>query len=245
MAYSQILYDVTDGICTITLNRPDKLNAFTGTMGDEIYDAFSVANADPVVKAIILTGAGTTFCAGVDLPALADPKEGKRIVETPLLSKFPLENYSNPKPTICALNGAAFGIGITMTLSFDIRIAEEGAKMAVPFTKLGMLPGLASGYLLPRLVGRGRALDLLLSARSFSAAEALQMGLVERVVPVGTALTVAKALAASMVKCEPFILAGVKEMVNFSSDSTIAEAVENEARLLAEYRAIKMKGLAK
>jgi len=241
MAYTQIRYDVADGICTVTLNRPLKLNAFTGTMGDEIYDAFHTARASEDVRAIILTGAGSAFCAGVDMEALADPQEAERIVTTPLLSRFPVENYASPKPTICAINGAAIGIGVTMTLSFDVRIAEDDAKLAVPFTRLGMLPGLGSTWLLSRLMGRGRALDLLLSARSLSAEEVWRMGLVERVVPCGTALDVARELAAALVKCEPQVVAGVKEAVNFGLDSTLEQALENEGRLIAGLRAGKGK----
>lgn len=245
MTYSQILYDVADGVCVITLNRPDKLNAFTGTMGDEIYAAFQAANAAEDVKAIILTGAGTAFCAGVDMQALADPTEGQRIAKTPLLSHFPMENYNNAKPTICAINGSAIGVGVTMSLSFDIRIVDETAKLAVPFAKLGLLPGVGSTYILPRLMGRGRALDLLLSARSLKAVEAFDMGLVERLAPAGKALDMAKELAAALVKCDPFVLADVKEMVNFGMDATLVQAVENEGKQFVRLLARKGKGVGK
>lgn len=245
MDYSQILYEVAEGVCTITLNRPEKLNAFTGTMGNEIYAAFESANADSDVRAIVLTGGGSAFCAGVDMQALADPVEAQRIVSTPLLSRFPVENYRNAKPTICAINGAAIGVGITMSLSFDIRIAEEGAKLSVPFAKLGMLPGLGSTYLLQRLMGRGRALDLLLSARSLTAAEAHRLGLVERLTAPGMALATAREFAAALAQCDPTVIAGIKQAVNFGADSTLEQAVENEGRLIANLRSAKAKAETK
>jgi enoyl-CoA hydratase/carnithine racemase len=239
MNCTQIEYEVADGVCTITLARPDKLNAFTGTMGDELYEAFRQAHADPQVRAIVLTGAGSAFCAGVDMKALADPAEATRIVATPFLSRFPRENYRSTKPTICAINGPAIGVGITMALSFDLRIAAEDAKLAVPFTKLGMLPGLGSTYLLPRLVGRGAALDLLLSGRTISAAEARDIGLVERTVAPGTALEVALGMARDLAQRNPAVLAGVKEAVNFGAEHTLEEAMDNEEALIAKLRFTK------
>jgi enoyl-CoA hydratase/carnithine racemase len=243
MNYSQVLYEVAEGVCTITLNRPDRLNAFTGTMGDEIYAAFEAANAADDVRVIILTGAGNAFCAGVDLQALADPAQAERIVKTPLLSRFPVENYRNPKPTICAINGAAIGVGITMCLSFDLRIADEGAKISVPFVKLGLLPGLGSTYLLQRLMGRGRALDLLLSARSVTAAEAHQLGLIERLAAPGMALAVAREVAAALAKCDPLVVGDVKAMINFGADVSLEQAVENEGKHFVSLRARKAKGM--
>jgi len=242
MNYSQIRYDVADGICTITLNRPEKLNAFTGTMGDEIYAAFQAANASSDVKVIIVTGAGAAFCAGVDSQAMADPQEALKVTTTKLLSHFPSENYNNPKPTICAINGAAIGVGVTMSLSFDLRVVEAGAKLAVPFAKLGMLPGVGSTYILPRMLGRGRALDILLTSRSFTAEEAFQMGLVERVAPVGKTYETARELALAMARCDAKILADVKEMINYGSDAThLAQAVENEGKSFARWRARRAK----
>jgi 2-(1,2-epoxy-1,2-dihydrophenyl)acetyl-CoA isomerase len=241
MTYSQILYEVADAICTITLNRPDKLNAFTGTMGDEIYTAFQAANADPEVKVIIVTGAGTAFCAGVDSQAMADPQEALKVTTTRLLSHFPVENYNNPKPTICAMNGTAIGVGVTMSLSFDLRVVEAGAKMAVPFAKLGMLPGVGSTHILPQMLGRGRALDILLSSRSFTAEEAYQMGLIERVAPAGKTYETARELALTMAKCDAQTLADVKEMINFGSNANLLQAVENEGKAFVRWRARKAK----
>lgn len=236
MDYRQICYQVAEGVCTITLNRPDKLNAFTGTMGDELYHAFGRARGADEVRVIVLAGAGANFCAGVDLQALADPEEGARIAATPLLSRFPLENHGCAKPTLCAIQGAAIGVGLTMTLSFDIRIVEEGAKLAAPFARLGLMPGLGSTYLLQRLVGRGQALDLLLSGRSLGAAEALALGLAQRVVPAGEALAAVRELAATLARSKPLVLAAVKDAVNRGGDASLAEALACEAEWIARIR---------
>jgi enoyl-CoA hydratase/carnithine racemase len=237
VSYSQVLYAVEDGVCTVTMNRPDKMNAFTGTMGNELYEAFQAARADDAVRVIVLTGAGSTFCAGVDLQALADPKEGERIATTPFLSAFPKENFACPKPTICALNGAAIGVGVTMALSFDIRVVAEDAKLAVPFVKLGILPGLGSTYLLERLVGRGRTLDLLLSGRSFKGAEAQAMGLAEYAVPQDKVLDTAMAYARDLAERKPSILSSIKGAVNHGGDATLEEALAHEKQMMAGLRA--------
>jgi enoyl-CoA hydratase/carnithine racemase len=237
MSYRQIIYDVVGGVCTLTLNRPDKLNAFTGTMGDELYAAFGRANADAGVKAIVLTGAGSSFCAGVDLHALADPVEGRRIAVTPFLSRFPQENYRSAKPTIAAINGTAIGVGLTMTLSFDVRIVAAGAKLALPFTRLGLLPGLGGTYLLQRLIGRGAAMELLLSARSFTPEESLRLGLVQQVVSAAAVPETAMALARELATRDPMILASLKEGMNFGAENSLEASVENEGRLFARVRA--------
>ena len=237
MAYDQILYTVEEDVATVTLNRPEKLNAFTGTMGEELYAAFGRATDDPQVRAIVLTGAGRGFCAGVDLTTLSNPEEQAKIGAGDFIRKFPAENYERPKPTLCAINGAAIGVGVTMALSFDLRVAAADAKLAVPFARLGILPGFGSSHLLPRLVGRGRALDLLLSARSILGTEALEIGLVERVAPADRVLETALELARVMAGMDPLVLAHCKRSVGFGmAAGSLAEAVENEARMNAALR---------
>ncbi|HEX5068462.1 MAG TPA: enoyl-CoA hydratase/isomerase family protein, partial [Myxococcota bacterium] len=162
---TQVRSETSDGVCTLTLDRPDKLNAFTATMGDELLAAFRAARDDAAVRAIVLCGNGRAFCAGVDLEALRDEAERARIAKSDFISRFPLEIAESPKPTICAIHGSAIGVGVTMALPFDIRIAAEGAKLGLTFAKLGILPGLGSAHFLPRLVGRARARELVLSAR--------------------------------------------------------------------------------
>jgi enoyl-CoA hydratase/carnithine racemase len=239
MGYEQILYEVDAGIATVTLNRPEKLNAFTGSMGEELWDAFNRALRDDAVRAIIFTGAGRAFCAGVDLQAVAAPGQAGLISAGDFIRKFPEAMYHCPKPSICAMNGHAIGVGVTMAVSFDLRIAAQDAKLAVPFARLGMLPGFGSTHLLPRLVGRGRALELLLTARSILAPEAAEIGLVNRVVPAEQVLPTARELAATLAGYDPLVLACVKRSLNASQDLSLAEAVESESRIGGELRAAR------
>ena len=237
-----LLFDVTDGIATLTLNRPDKLNAYTTEMGDEVYAAFSKLRDDTDVRAIILTGAGRGFCAGVDLEHLkahqggANASKGPRLGEEAFLKKLPLELLTYPKPVIAAINGAAIGVGVTMVLPCDVRLAAAGAKIGVTFTKLGILPGLGSTHLLPRLIGRGRALELVLSARVILAEEAAEMGLVNRVVPGEELLEAARTLAAQMAEKDPAVLAAAKAVLTEGEALSMEAAMRNEERASAALR---------
>ena len=239
MGYEQVLYEVDGGVAVVTLNRPDKLNAFTGTMGQELWDAFNRALADDAVRAIIFTGAGRAFCAGVDLQAVAQPGQAELISSGDFIRKFPEAMYHCPKPSICAMNGHAIGVGVTMAVSFDLRIAAEDAKLAVPFAKLGMLAGFGSTHLLPKLIGRGRALDLILSARSVLAPEALAMGLVNQVVPAEKVLETALALAKTLAGYDPLVIAHAKRSLNASQELDLAGAVVSEGKIGVELRAAK------
>ena len=239
MGYEQVLYEIKEGVGIITLNRPEKLNAFTGTMGEELWDAFNRALADDEVRAIVFTGAGRAFCAGVDLKALSKPGEGEKISGGDFIRKFPATMDASPKPSVCAMNGAAIGVGVTMAVSFDIRIAAEDAQLAVPFSKLGILAGFGSSHLLPKLVGRANALDLLLTARTVLGPEALEMGLVNRVVPADQVLPSAVEIAKAMAAHDPLVIEHCKQLINDSSDASIAEALANETRIGAALRAAK------
>lgn len=237
--YSQILYAVSDRIATITLNRPEKRNAFSGTMGEEIYDAFSRAVDDKDARAIIVTGGGRDFCVGMDLTVIDDDSEREKIINGQFLKNFATRNYHCPKPTICAMNGISVGVGITMAVSFDIRIGTEDGKFAVPFVKLGILPGFGASHLLPGLVGRGRALEWLLGAGTITAPEALAMGLIDKMVPTGEVLNAARKLAATMAGFDPTVVAKAKQSINFSIDHTLEQALENEGKLAAELNAAR------
>src|SRR5262249_45816179 len=153
--------------------------------------------------------------------------------------KFPEAMYHCPKPSICAMNGHAIGVGVTMAVSFDLRIAAEDAKLAVPFAKLGMLPGFGSTNLLPKLVGRAKTLELVLTARNILAPEALEIGLVNQVVPADRVLPTARELAAAMCGFDPLVLAAVKRSLNTNEDLSLAEAVANEGAIGAELRAAR------
>ncbi len=236
-----ILCDVSDGIGTITLNRPDKLNAYIPQMGDEIIAAFSRLRDDPAVRVVILTGAGRGFCAGVDLEALKAsysqaPGDGPKLGEEPFVREFPLELLHFPKPVIAAINGAAIGVGITMTLPCDVRLAADGAKFGLTFAKLGILPGLGSTCLLPRLVGLARAQELVLTARVFLAGEAGRMGLVSGVFPAGELIKEAREMAGAMAACSPEVLAAAKKAIQMGATLSMEDAMANERALSAELR---------
>ena len=245
--YEHILFDVTDGIATITMNRPDKLNAYTTPMGDEVTAAFRSCRDDDAVRAVILTGAGRGFCAGVDLDHLkahqagsnAAAGKGPKLGEEDFLKKLPLELMEYPKPTIAAVNGAAIGVGITMILPLDIRIAAAGVKMGVTFTKLGILPGLGSTHLLPRIVGRAKALELVLSARVILSEEAAQIGLVNQVVPGEKLLDAAREMAARMTDKHPAVLAAARAVLGFGETHSMEDSMRNEERESAALRKAK------
>jgi enoyl-CoA hydratase/carnithine racemase len=236
------LYDVADGIATVTLNRPEKLNAYTLAMGDAVVAAFRRAREDDAVRAVILTGAGRGFCAGVDLDALrahqagGGASEGPRLGEEDFLRKLPLELLEYPKPVIAAVNGAAIGVGVTMILPCDVRLAASSAKLGLTFAKLGLLPGLGSTHLLPRLVGRAKALELVLSARVIPAVEAAEIGLVSRVVAPEELLAEARALAGEMAQHRPEVLAAAKAALRYGEEHGMAEAMAREQALSAELR---------
>jgi 2-(1,2-epoxy-1,2-dihydrophenyl)acetyl-CoA isomerase len=242
VAYENILYEVDGGVATITLNRPDKLNAYTTEMGDEVVEAFAAARDDASVRAVILTGAGRAFCAGVDLEHLKAHMAGEnasskaKLGEEDFLRKLPLDLIAYPKPVITAVNGPAIGVGVTMILPCDVRIAAEGAKFGVTFAKLGLLPGLGSTHLLPKLIGMARALELVLTARVILAPEAASIGLVNRVVPGESLLPEARAMAAMMAACKPEVLAAAKAALHYGAGATMAEAMRNEQEASAALR---------
>ncbi len=247
IVYENILYDLSDGIATITLNRPDKLNAYTTEMGDEVVDAFSRIRGDAAVRVAILTGAGRAFCAGVDLDHLKAHQAGKnasegkapRLGEEDFLRKLPLELVEFPKPVIAALNGHAIGVGVTMVLPCDIRIAAAGAKIGLTFAKLGILPGLGSTHLLPQLVGVAKARELVLTAKVILAEEAAAIGLLNRVVPPDELMKEAREMAQAMCKHTPEVLAFAKQALNFGATASMAEAMENEQNLSGVLREVR------
>ena len=201
MSYNAITYDVEDGILTLTLNRPEKLNAFTGEMLTEMIDAFDRADADDDVRAIIVTGAGRAFCAGADLSGggdtfNADGREDRKSgVQPDGGGKLTLRIYELNKPIIAAINGAAVGVGITMTLAMDVRIAADVAKFGFVFARRGIVPEACSSYFLPRVVGISKALEWCYSGRVFPADEALQGGLLRSLHPKEELLEAARGIA--------------------------------------------------
>ncbi len=201
MNYQTILYEVSEGILTLTLNRPENLNAFNEQMQQEMIDACDRADADDEVKAIIVTGAGRAFCAGADLSIGGNTFDDDRRSDRPsglnpdgggLLT---LRLYELNKPIIAAINGPAVGVGITMTLAMDIRLAAENAKFGFVFARRGIVPEACSSYFLPRVVGISQALEWCYSGRVFPAEEALAGGLVKKILPGRTLLDEAQRVA--------------------------------------------------
>ena len=201
MDYQDIRYELAERIATITLHRPDKLNAFTRVMRDELLDAFSRADADDEVRAVIVTGAGGAYCAGADLSAGAATFDYARSEGLTAQTHrdgggmVSLRIFEMKKPVIAAVNGPAVGIGATMLLPMDVRLASSEARFGFVFTRRGIVPEACSSWFLPRVVGIGQALEWTLSGRVFGAEEAKAGGLVSRVVPPEELLPAAREIA--------------------------------------------------
>lgn len=206
MEYTQILYTVTDRVLTITMNRPERMNAYTRVMMEEMIDALDRADADDNIRAVVVTGAGKAFCAGADLGkggATFDYKQrdndiGERSgIEDHRDSGgiLGLRIFRSLKPVIAAMNGSAVGIGLTMTLPMDIRILSGQAKLGFVFARRGISPEACSTWILPRIVGIGQAQEWVLTGRIFNAEEALRGRLVSKVLPAAEVLPAALAIA--------------------------------------------------
>jgi enoyl-CoA hydratase/carnithine racemase len=200
MSFQDIRYEVADHVLTITLDRPDRLNAFTPTMGHELIEAFDRADADDDVRAIVVTGEGRGFCAGADLGGGGDTfdwRDRQEADEIPrdLGGRVTLRIFDAMKPVIAAINGPAVGVGITMTLPMDIRVAADDAKMGFVFTRRGIVPEACSSWFLPRIVGISQAMEWVGTGRVFPAAEAHAGRLVRSLHPQDELLGVAHGLA--------------------------------------------------
>jgi enoyl-CoA hydratase/carnithine racemase len=204
MEPEQIIAEVQDGILTITLNRPDRLNAWTETMARELIEAFDRADADDEVRAVIVTGAGRGFCAGADLERggeTFDHRTREQTGEVPRDNggRLTLRVFECTKPVIAAINGPAVGVGATMTLPMDIRLAADDARFGFVFVRRGIVPEAASSWFLPRVVGISQAMEWVATGRVFSAQEALQGRLVRSLHPRDELLDAARALAGEIV----------------------------------------------
>jgi enoyl-CoA hydratase/carnithine racemase len=214
VSFSEIRYEVDGRVATLTLHRPEKRNAFTGTMADEIVRACARADTDETVRVLLVTGAGPAFCVGADLSGGRDTFDAKRLENRPSgpmseeIGGVPRDRggvvglafAALRKPVIGVINGVAVGVGATMTLPMDIRIAAESARFGFPFARRGIITEAASGWFLPRVVGISQAMEWVATGRVFDAAEALRGGLVSRVVPDHELLPTAHALAAEIVE---------------------------------------------
>lgn len=232
MGYQNLLVETRDGVAIVTINRPDKLNALNDRTMDELDAAFTALGTDRAVRGVILTGAGEkAFVAGADIGELSTqtPVEGK---ERSIRGQRVLDRIENlGKPVAAAVNGFALGGGCELALACHVRIASENAKLGTPEVKLGIMCGYAGSQRLPRLVGKGRALELLLTGEMVDAQEALRIGLVNRVVPSEKLLPEAEALLRKMLGNGPVSLRFTLEAVNAGLEMPFAEAQCLEATL--------------
>ena len=237
MSFQRILLEKEDHVALLTLNRPEVMNALDEEMREELMEALTTLEADPDTRALVITGAGKGFCAGADLgrfKALYEQfrESGRR---PPFGSPvFPHRFFSFPKPMIAAINGVAVGWGMTMPLTCDIRIASERARFSAAFVRVGVTPEFGSSYLLPRLIGPGRAAEMVLTARMVHADEALSMGLVNRVVPHDDLLGEAMSLAGRIAALPPGAVVEAKALLRRGLDSSLRQLVDYEALVFQE-----------
>ena len=251
--YEQILYEVEDPIATITLNRPERLNAFTNRMGDELKHAIAAAEEDPSAVAILLTGAGRGFCAGADLKGLEAIGEGRGMDTGDGAASQPLdaspgdaamgESFQGPysymlsvrKPIIAAINGPIAGLGFAIAMFADMRFASDRAKFTTAFSQRGLIAEWGIGWTLPRLVGTAHALDLLMSGRKFDAAEAERIGLVNRTLPHDELLPFVRQYAKDLAaNASPASMAVMKRQVYSRLTSELGPAMDESIRLMQE-----------
>ena len=225
-----ILIDVQDKVATITLNRPEKLNAFTDDMLENLVKAIDNCETDDEIRAVILTGSGRGFSAGGDVTAMGSNADNSAMTTkkhvTEAIQAFPRRMASFNKPIIAAVNGVAAGGGMDLALACDIRIAGKSAKFGETYAKIGLLPGGGGAYYLPRLVGTARALELLLTAEFIDADQALEIGLVNHVYDDSVLLAETQKLAKRMASLPPFSVSKIKRTVYQSLETDIHSALE-------------------
>jgi len=239
--FQQILFERRGRVGIITLNRPEKLNAWTDRMEAEIEDALNLCKGDRGIGATVITGAGRGYCAGADISSFQQNLQGGGVMQAGSAGgRDPEGRVGFPrvalaaKPIVCAINGPAVGVGITHTLSCDARIASDRARFSFRFVKMGLTPEAGSSFLLPRIIGLTAALELCLTGRLFEADEALRLGLVSRVVPHDELLDAAIALAEEMAANPPEHLMLIKRVLHANALEPDREAaLRREAQTLA------------
>ena len=233
MTYECLLYEVKDGIATLTLNRPERLNALGGTLRQDLHDAVTRAGADPEVRVMVVTGAGKGFCSGGDVKAMGEAKAGQR--ERPLLEKIApgrdrtlLAMREAPQPIIAAVNGAAAGAGMNLALGCDLRIASTAAKFTQAFVKRGLHPDWGATYFLPRVVGMAKACEMIFTGEVIDATEALRLGIVSRVVAPEELLPTAYEVARRIAAGPPVAIRLAKRSLYANEDLDLRGALQME-----------------
>jgi 2-(1,2-epoxy-1,2-dihydrophenyl)acetyl-CoA isomerase len=230
--YETILFEKSGGVANVALNRPKKLNAFEGTMHEELYDALDGAASDEEVRCVVLRGEGKGFSAGADLAQIVegadgDPDLGEYLRST--YSRLVSRMVSMEKPLVAALHGPVYGAGVGIALACDMRIAAESAKFSIAFIKIGLMPDAGVSFLLPRVVGLGRALEMSMLGDAVDAEEAYRIGLVNRVVPDDAIAEEAASLAERLAEMPTSALGKVKHSLYASFESDLDAALEREA----------------
>ncbi|MGE0827211.1 MAG: enoyl-CoA hydratase/isomerase family protein [Candidatus Binatia bacterium] len=236
MDYQDITVAIQNHIATVTLNRPNKLNAYTNVMGDELTHAYTTLGKDDNVRVIIMTGAGRGFCSGADVGGVfrkqIDNQDDTGVRVTPQVvhprSGLHYALYNCPKPTIAAINGPAVGIGLTLTLLQDIRMMAEEATIGAIFARMGLMPELGSTFMLPRLIGLAKALELTYTAKVLKAQEALNIGLVNQMVPGEGFMATVHEVAEQIAALPPLALSVSKRALYQGAESDFDAAVQTE-----------------
>jgi 2-(1,2-epoxy-1,2-dihydrophenyl)acetyl-CoA isomerase len=233
MPYKCLLYDVKERVATLTLNRPERLNALGDTLREDLYDAVSKCAADPDVGAIVITGAGKGFCSGGDVKSMSERGQSGDTPEalerfTPIRDRVILAMRDCPKPIIAAVNGAAAGAGMNLALACDLRIASSTAKFTQAFVKRGLTPDWGGSYFLPRVVGVAKASELLFTGDLIDAARALELGIVNAVVAPEALMDEARTLAQRIAAGPPVAIALTKRAIHHNQDVDLRAALEFE-----------------
>jgi 2-(1,2-epoxy-1,2-dihydrophenyl)acetyl-CoA isomerase len=232
MGYEDIELIREEGIALLCLNRPNVLNALSETMMVELVDALKETEEDPDIRVLILTGRGPGFCAGADLNRFIEAQQkgkDRKKIGFGLLD-LPRAFVQYRKPIIAAINGLSYGFGFTVTLTCDIRLASERATFSGAFVRIGLTPELCSTYFLPRLIGYGKAAELIFTARPFDAHEALEIGAVNRVFPHNRLMPEAKKMAKQIASMPPTAVQRSKEILRHGMQSTLDQVMQYEAR---------------
>ena len=229
---NDVLYEVSDHVATITINRPEVQNTISGPMLDALTHRLLEADRDPEVRAMIITGTGRFFCAGLDLRTGSPGGGGATTQRAPsvtldLRNTPPTVLHNLDTPTICALNGSAAGYGMDLALGCDIRIMADSAKLAAAFTARGIVPESGGTWILPRLIGWSKAAELIFTGRTLSAAESEALGLVSRVVPAADTLAVAQALGREIASNAPLAVQSSKRMMRMGMNETFDDHVHH------------------
>lgn len=239
MSYEFILVERDGDVGIVTLNRPERMNAMTYEMSQEYSDAVAELNDDPSIGAIVITGAGRAFCAGVDVSRFEDSireRDGQAVVRPAPRFNW-VEYVRQAKPTVVAVNGACIGAGLTRVLPCDVRIASERATFSMRFVRVGIVPELGSTHLLPQIVGLQHAIDLSLSGRTIDAAEAARIGLVLKTVPHDQLLPKSVALAREYAQIGPECLLETKKLIYANvAEAEITSAMRREGEALVRRR---------